>query len=85
LLEDESVDIAVPIITVARSYDKAIEDFIALSEQSQKIVTVLWAGGSFEGNGMRQLRESNVPVFRTAARAAKAIEALDRYCTVQHR
>jgi acyl-CoA synthetase (NDP forming) len=46
---------------------------------------VLWAGGSFEGNGMRLLQESTVPVFRTAARAAAAIEALDRYCTVQHR
>lgn len=85
LLEDESVDIAVPIITVARSYDRAIEDFIALAGQSEKIVAVLWAGGSFEGNGMRLLRESTVPVFRTAARAAAAIEALDRYCTVQHR
>jgi acyl-CoA synthetase (NDP forming) len=85
LLEDESVDIAVPIITVARSYDRAIEDFIALSTQSEKIITVLWAGGSFEGNGMRLLQESTVPVFRTAARAAAAIEALDRYCTVQHR
>ncbi|KRB70658.1 hypothetical protein ASE07_08685 [Noviherbaspirillum sp. Root189] len=85
LLEDESVEVAVPIITVARSYDRAIEDFIALAGQSEKIVTVLWAGGSFEGNGMRLLRESTVPVFRTAARAAAAIEALDRYCTVQNR
>jgi acetyltransferase len=85
LLEDDSVDIAVPIITVARSYDRAIEDFIALAEQSEKIVSVLWAGGCFDGNGMRLLRESKVPVFRTAARAAAAIEALDRYCTIQHR
>jgi acyl-CoA synthetase (NDP forming) len=85
MLEDESVDVAIPIITVAHSYDRAIEDFINLAERSDKIVTVLWAGGCFDGNGMRLLRESNVPVFRTAARAARAIEALDRYCTVQHR
>jgi len=85
LLEDEAIELVVPIITVAHSYDHAIGDFIAQAERSSKIVVVLWAGGAFEGEGLRRLQESNVPLFRTPARAAAAIAALQRYCVQRAR
>jgi acyl-CoA synthetase (NDP forming) len=85
LLDDPDVQIVVPIITVAHSYDTAIDDFIRLAEATDKIVVVLWAGGHFEGDGPQRLYRSNVPLFRTAARTAAAIAALDRYCRARAR
>ncbi|MGP1615538.1 MAG: CoA-binding protein, partial [Pollutimonas bauzanensis] len=73
LLDDAAIEVVVPIITVARTYEAAIRDFIDIAQKSGKIVVVVWAGGDFEGEGRRLLMQSNVPVFRTPARAAAAI------------
>ncbi len=80
LLDDEAIEIVVPIITVARTYEAAIRDFIDIAQRSGKIIVVVWAGGDFEGEGWRLLMQSNLPVFRTPSRAAAAIHALDSYC-----
>ncbi|HEY4296614.1 MAG TPA: acetate--CoA ligase family protein [Paraburkholderia sp.] len=85
LLDDPGVQVVVPIITVAHSYDTAIDDFIRLAGDTDKIVVVLWAGGHFEGDGPQRLHRSNVPLFRTPARTAAAIAALDRYCRARAR
>ena len=85
LLDDPGVQVVVPIITVAHSYDAAVDDFIRLAAETEKIVVVLWAGGHFEGAGKERLRRSNVPLFRTPSSAAAAIAALDRYCRARHR
>jgi acetyltransferase len=82
LLSDPGITTVLPIITVARTYDPAIHDFIRLTKENEKIIVVIWPGCSFIGDGKRILRESNVPMFRTSARAAMAIRALDRYCNV---
>lgn len=85
LLDDPQMQVVVPIITVAHSYDPAVNDFIRLAETSGKILVVLWAGGHFEGDGRQRLQRSNVPLFRTPARASAAIAALDRYLGARHR
>jgi acetate---CoA ligase (ADP-forming) len=85
LLDDPEVQTVVPIITVAHSYDAAVDDFIRLAVATEKILVVLWAGGHFEGLGKERLRRSNVPLFRTPSSAAAAIAALDRYCRARHR
>lgn len=82
LLEDPSIQVVVPIITVAHTYEPAIRDFIALSEEQEKIIVTLWAGGSFVESDRRLLSESLVPAFRTPARAAAGVRALDGYCQV---
>jgi acetyltransferase len=85
VLDDPRIHVVTPIITVAHSYDPAVDDFIRLAGTTDKIIVVLWAGGHFEGAGRERLQASNVPVFRTPARAAAAIAALDRYCRVRNR
>lgn len=80
LLEDPAVEVAVPIITVAQNYDPALRGMIAVAETSPKPVFVLWAGGSFEGEGKPLLQKSHLPLFATPARTVAAIRALDRYC-----
>lgn len=83
LLADEGVQVVVPIITVARSYEVAIRDFIRIADETTKVIVTIWAGGDFEGEGRKLLAESNIPVFRTPARAAAAIRALDLYCSLR--
>lgn len=85
LLQDEHIQVVVPIITVARSYEPAIRDFIRISESTPKAIVVVWAGGDFEGEGRKLLAGSNIPVFRTPARAAAAIRALNTYCELRDR
>nr|WP_246600673.1 acetate--CoA ligase family protein [Candidimonas humi] len=79
LLADPSIHVVVPIITVARSYEPAVRDFIDIARRSKKIVIVLWAGGDFEGEAKRLLAQSDIPVFRTPARTAEALRVLDSY------
>lgn len=80
LLKDDDIQLVVPIITVSRSYEPAIRDFIRIAEEASKVIVAIWAGGDFEGEGRKLLADSNVPVFRTPARAAAAIRALNDYC-----
>ena len=82
VLSEPAISVVVPIITVAKTYDPAIRDFIKLAGETEKIVIVIWAGCCFVGDGKRHLLESNIPLFKTPARAALAIRALDRYCRV---
>lgn len=85
LLDDDGIQVVVPIITVARSYEPAIRDFIRIAEKTPKAIIVVWAGGDFEGDGRALLSRSDIPVFRTPARAAAAIRALDAYCATHAR
>ncbi|HLT99150.1 MAG TPA: acetate--CoA ligase family protein [Burkholderiaceae bacterium] len=83
LLNDERIQLVVPIITVARSYEPAIRDFIRIAETTHKAIVVIWAGGDFAGEARKLVAESNIPVFRTPARAAAAIHALNTYCELR--
>lgn len=85
LLKDDGIQVVVPIITVARSYEPAIRDFIRIAKETPKVIAAIWAGGDFEGEGRKLLAESDVPVFRTPARAAAALRALDDYCVLRDR
>ncbi len=85
LLADDGIQVVVPIITVARTYEPAIRDFIRIAGETSKIIIVIWAGGDFDGEARRLLAESNIPVFRTPARAAAAIRALNAYCALRDR
>jgi acetate---CoA ligase (ADP-forming) len=85
VLDDPAVAVAVPIITVAHNYDPASQDIIDVAGQSDKPVVVVWAGGSFAGQGKPLLRNSPVPIFDTPARAISAIAALDSYAMGQGR
>ncbi|MGB3289326.1 MAG: acetate--CoA ligase family protein [Burkholderiaceae bacterium] len=85
LLADDGIQVVVPIITVARSYEPAIRDFIRIAAETPKVIVAIWAGGDFEGQGRKLLVESDIPVFRTPARAAAAIRALDSYCAFSAR
>lgn len=83
LLADDGIRVVVPIITVARTYEPAIRDFIRIANDTPKVIVAIWAGGDFEGEGRKLLNESNIPVFRTPARAATAIRALNAYCMLR--
>ncbi len=82
VLDDPSIEVALPIITVANDYDPASHDMIAIAGKSDKVVMVPWIGGPFSGEGKPLLQKSAVPIFATEARAAAAVRALDRYCGV---
>ncbi|TAM88834.1 MAG: hypothetical protein EPN41_05025 [Candidimonas sp.] len=82
LMDDVQIELVVPIITVAHSYAPAIADFVHIAQEREKIVVVVWAGGSFEAGERARLSDSNVPFFRTPSRAARALQALERYCSV---
>ena len=80
LMDQDDIQVVVPIITVAPSYAEALEDFVRIAGERREILLVVWAGGSF-GEGEKEIvRRSDVPVFRTPARAAEALRALQRYC-----
>jgi acetate---CoA ligase (ADP-forming) len=82
LMNDPAVEVVVPIITVAHSYETAIRDFMAIAREQQKTIVVLWAGGSFEPGERDLIARCEVPVFRTSARAAAGLAALDAWCRV---
>lgn len=82
LLDGGDYDVVVPIITVAHSYEPAIRDFIALAAERPGVVLPLWAGGSFVPGDRALLAASPVPAFRTPARAAAGIAALDAWTRI---
>lgn len=82
LMDDTDIEVVVPIITVAHSYAMAIRDFIDIATERDEIIIAVWAGGSFTDGDRALIRDSLVPLFRTPARAAEALRALDAYCAV---
>lgn len=83
LAQADAVKVVVPILTVAKNYESAVRDLIAVSESIDKPVIVIWAGGDFEGNARNLLIKSNIPVFGTPSRAASGINLLNSYCQRQ--
>jgi len=81
LVEDPNLDVLVPIITVAKSYDEVIRDFLEVAQATSKPIMVMWPGGSFEGNGRELLRQSQIPLFKTPLQLIKALVALRQYVT----
>src|SRR5690606_42152900 len=61
LLNDERIQLVVPIITVARSYEPAIRDFIRIAETTHKAIVVIWAGGDLDRKSTR-LNSSHVKI-----------------------
>lgn len=83
LLADPAIRIGVPILTVARNYDVALNDIVALNAATDKLMMVLWVGGVLEGGGKPLLRNSPVPLFESPALAIKGMLMLERYCEGQ--
>lgn len=79
LLDDRNVDIAVPILTIAKNYDSVSRDLLAIGESHVKTLVVAWVGGSITGEGKPLLRQSALPLFEGQSLAAKALAALDAY------
>lgn len=79
VLEDPSINIAVPIITVAKNYDQICEDFLEVDSLSSKPIIVLWPGGTFEGQGPDLIKKSHIPYFKTPNRAVKGLLALIKF------
>ena len=83
LLADPAVQIAVPVLTVARNYDPALADIIRIAAATDKIVLALWVGGAMQGEGKAMLRNSDVPLFESPAAIVKGIGLLDHWCADQ--
>ncbi|NBY06468.1 MAG: CoA-binding protein, partial [Betaproteobacteria bacterium] len=83
LLEDYQIQLAVPVLTVARNYDPAINDILRVNSQTKKIVIVLWVGGALSGEGKKLLQNSDVPFFESPAQTVKAIGFLGQYWRTQ--
>lgn len=79
LLDDEGVDVAVPILTIAKNYDSVCEDLIASAARNRKTVLVAWPGSSREGRSKALVRESPLPIFDTQRTAAAGASALAAY------
>lgn len=81
LLADPAIQVGVPILTNARNYDPALEDIQRVADETDKIVIVLWVGGSLAGQGKRMLhsRHARVPMFESPTQAIKAMVLLQRY------
>jgi len=79
VLDDRHIEIGIPVLSVARSYDSANQDLIELAKETDKIVIVTWSGGAFQGEGKSLLRKSDVPLFETSVLAVKGITALLNY------
>jgi acetyltransferase len=77
LLDDPAVTAALPILTAAKNYDTVVADLERLAREHDKPIIVTWAGTSFEGEGKRALQRSELPVFWSPGRTARALVALD--------
>jgi acetyltransferase len=79
LLEDPSIEVALPILTAAKNYDTVCADLHRLAEQHDKPIVVTWAGASFQGEGKRALQRGPLPLFWTPGRTARALVSLDAW------
>jgi acetate---CoA ligase (ADP-forming) len=82
LVESGDIDLVVPILTVADTYEPAIRDLLAIAKERPEIIVAIWAGGSSAPGDRALIRDSLVPCFRMASDAAQALQALDGYAGV---
>jgi len=76
---DESVDVIVPMLTLAAASD--VREVAQAATEAEKPVAVLWTGGCNDERtlGARDLIATGVPVFRNTLGCLKAVRAAMRY------
>lgn len=76
---DPGVDIIVPALTLAESYDGVLGAIVAHVGGDQ-LMPVLWAGGSFGGRGASILHDAGVPYFDAPSDLVTALDRLVAHC-----
>lgn len=83
MLQDPSVDVVVPTLTVNANYDPLMEHIADVARQSPKPIICIGAGDGLSGRGFEILEARQVPLFRSFVKGFGAIRHLVRYAELR--